>query len=69
MGLFDRYNTEKTSKVTPKKTKEQEPKITDAQLIEFSGSEEFERFKHIQPISETEINNINWEELSAQLVS
>lgn len=41
--------------------------ITKIEFIEMN-SKEIKKFKHLQPITETEIQNVNWEELSKQLV-
>lgn len=41
--------------------------ITKIEFIEMN-SNEIKKFKHLQPITGADIDNVNWEELSKKLV-
>lgn len=42
--------------------------ITRLEYIEMSARE-IRKFKHLEPISDADINNVNWEELTQKLAS
>jgi len=42
--------------------------FTHLEYLEMSH-EEMKKFKHLQPIRQADINNVNWEQLSQQLLT
>jgi hypothetical protein len=44
-----------------------EHEFTYLEYLEFSGSDEFKFYKHMGPITDEDIANVNWDELSSML--
>jgi len=44
------------------------PTFTYLEYLEMNA-EEMQKFKHLKPISQEEIDNVNWEQLTEQLVT
>lgn len=64
----DFFNFPELPRTAPERPqRNQRPRgVTHLEYIEMSH-EEMQKFKHLQPITQSDIDNVNWEELEKQI--